>query len=89
MSEIVRELALLDGYMSKDQLKAELAAFTPGERKPSDRTIARLEKKGLPVVVIGNLHLYPITQGRSWLAGYLCSHRAPRKRGRPRDTLNK
>jgi len=65
---------LLEGLLTRDEFRAQL----PGN--PSERTIQRWEKMGLPVIRRGNLRLYDIVKGRAWLRG----EEPARRRGRPR-----
>lgn len=52
-----------------------------------ERTIARWEDQGLPVIKVGQLRLHDPAAVRSWLLGHQKDQRwneAPPRRGRPR-----
>lgn len=60
-------MAILDDYLTRDQLAAELS---PAGEPISKRTIARYEAEadGLPSVMIGGRKLYRREAVRAWLA---------------------
>ena len=83
MSDTVndRSTELLDGYIDRAALQREL-------RSCSARTIQRYEAKGLPVVVIGALRLYPVEEVRAWIRAHLRTRGVSRRRGRPSEKLS-
>lgn len=67
--------ALFAGMLTEKQLEEQT-----GWR---DRTRRRQEARGLPVIVVGTIRLYPVDKVRDWIMSHLREREAPR-RGRPK-----
>ena len=67
---------LLEGVLTKDQLKAQLGW--------GDRTVQRREAEGLPFIKIGGDRLYPIDKVRAWILSHTREQSPAVSRGRPR-----